>query len=196
LKTVFEHIPMVDTFIYPAYMSTDAKEFNSQYQQFTRKARRTSAVCADQPIVLDPHSYITLYGPVCDSWYLDKVEENDRSIVFKLKYGEISVLFTGDIEHSGEQKLIESYGGEISSHILKVPHHGSGSSSSEAFLDMVQPLYAVISCGKNNFFGHPSRKVIERLDNRGLTTFITHETGHLLMKSNGSEIFWNFSIQP
>ncbi len=194
LKTVFEYIPRVNYFLYPNYLSSDAESFKDWYDKFSRHPKETMGFCAHQPAYLGTTTPIALISPPCDSFYLEQVGENDRSIVFRLSHGNIKVLFTGDAEERQERELIARYPDLLSSHVLKVGHHGSKSSSSDIFLDVVQPVYAVISCGKNNRFGHPSPEVIDRFENRGIQYFITHETGHLLMISDGKSIVWQKTL--
>lgn len=83
---------------------------------------------------------------------------NNQSIVGKLTYGEFSMLFTGDIGRTAEDELYKTYGDELHAVILKAPHHGSQSGSSEDFISVVAPDYVFISAGKGNRFGHPHKK--------------------------------------
>ena len=83
-------------------------------------------------------------------------------MVLKYTYGGTSVLFTGDIGEKDE-KLLLAKESDVSADILKVAHHGSKYSSSEAFLEAVSPEAAVISCGKNNPYGHPHTDTLERI---------------------------------
>ena len=103
--------------------------------------------------------------------------ENDKSLLIRFNYGELSFLFTGDIEHQAEEYIISN---SISSDadVLKVPHHGSSTSGTEDFLEAVSPDYAVISVGKNNY-GHPSDSLIERLNNMGIKVFRTDYNGNI-----------------
>jgi|SRR3989344_2340532 len=89
---------------------------------------------------------------------------NDTGIVSKLVFGSHSFLFTGDITKAVEQKLV-SQGINLRADILKVPHHGSKYSSSEAFLAAVSPVVAVIQVGAKNSYGHPTQEVLSRLGN-------------------------------
>ena len=89
---------------------------------------------------------------------------NDTSIVSKLVFGSHSLLFTGDITKAVEQKLV-SQGVNLRADVLKVPHHGSKYSSSEAFLAAVLPSTAVIQVGSKNSYGHPTQEVLSRLGN-------------------------------
>jgi competence protein ComEC len=81
--------------------------------------------------------------------------ENNHSLVLKLIYGSVSFLFTGDIEQEAEAFLVQT-GRDVSATVLKVPHHGSRTSSSEAFLQAVSPRIAVFSVQRESRFGHPA----------------------------------------
>lgn len=91
---------------------------------------------------------------------------NNNSIVAKLIYKNFSMLLTGDIEEVAENEIIKEYKGKtdlLKATILKVPHHGSKTSSTQEFLEVVNPKFALIGVGKNNTFGHPNDEVIERI---------------------------------
>ena len=90
-------------------------------------------------------------------------DTNNDSVAARLHYGNVSVLLSADMEDEAELRLVDS-GAEISSTVLKAGHHGSGTSSSQAFLDAVGPEIAVISAGLDNQYGHPAPQVLERLD--------------------------------
>lgn len=92
---------------------------------------------------------------------------NDRELVVRVDFGDISVLFPGDIEAESEKYLVDNYCSEINSDIIKVPHHGSRTSSSQAFLNCVSPSVAVISSGINNRYGHPNKEIVERYQQLG-----------------------------
>ena len=90
-------------------------------------------------------------------------DSNNDSVVMRLTYGEVSVLLTADIEREAEDRLVAS-GAELRSTVLKVGHHGSGTSTTERFLDAVDPAIAVVSSGAGNPYGHPAPEVVERLE--------------------------------
>ena len=112
---------------------------------------------------------------------------NENSIVLKLVYGNVSMLFTGDIGQKAEKALVCSWGEMLDSDILKVPHHGSCSSSSEWFLNTVTPETAIISVGKNTFFGHPSDKIINSYKKKNVSVFRTDMNGTVAVFTNGDE---------
>ena len=112
---------------------------------------------------------------------------NDSSLAVKLIYGQTKFLFTGDLEQVAEEKILAS-SVNIAANVLKVGHHGSDTSSSEAFLDKVQPQFAVISVGKDNDFGHPSLRVIKRLERLGAKVLRTDQEGTVRLVSDGAKV--------
>ena len=109
---------------------------------------------------------------------------NNNSLVFKLYYKNLSILFTGDIEEEAESLLINLYREKLKSDILKVGHHGSKTSSTEDFIKYVKPKIALIGVGKNNNFGHPSDEVIKRLNAYGVIVYRTDNMGEIILKIN------------
>lgn len=109
----------------------------------------------------------------------DEVDENERSIVLYTAIGEYKWLFTGDLGEEGEKRLVQHYP-SLSAEILKVGHHGSKNSSSEEFLEKVNPKIAIIQAGKNNRYHHPHQEVIERL--QGISILRTDEQGMITYK--------------
>jgi competence protein ComEC len=111
---------------------------------------------------------------------------NDCSIVARLTYGGQSFLFTGDAEKKAEAEMM-SRGFPVKSSVLKVGHHGSRSSTSPRFLSSVAPKSAVISCGENNRWGHPTEEVMRSLKQRNIEIYQTDLQGTILMVSDGKE---------
>lgn len=112
---------------------------------------------------------------------------NDTGIVSRLVYGKKSFLFAADIPSAVEDTLIKN-NITIASDVLKVPHHGSKYSSSEAFLRAVHPKLAVISVGASNTYGHPTPEVLQRLQEFGITTLRTDWNGDVNILSDGENI--------
>ena len=100
---------------------------------------------------------------------------NETSLVLDISYLDFDMLFTGDIEKEGEQKLTSML--EKQYDVLKVAHHGSKNSTSEEFLDVVNPEMGVISAGKNNSYGHPHKETLKRLEEEGCKVWNTAESG-------------------
>lgn len=115
---------------------------------------------------------------------------NNYSIGIRLLHGENSFLFIGDAEEEAEQDMLFN-GMELSADVLKVAHHGSRSSSSWEFINAVNPTYAVISCGINNAYGHPSAETLNTLRSAGITVYRTDEKGSIVATSDGYGIFFN-----
>ncbi|MBQ9429771.1 MAG: MBL fold metallo-hydrolase [Clostridia bacterium] len=112
---------------------------------------------------------------------------NNSSIVFRLSYGDFSVLFTGDAEKEAETDILRT-AADISADVLKVGHHGSSSSTSEKFLKAVAPKLAVISLAEDNSYGHPHKEVLRRLSKYGVEVLRTDERGSIVLTTNGSQI--------
>lgn len=116
------------------------------------------------------------------------LDMNNNSVVLKITYGEIGLLFTGDIEKEAEAELLR-YGPLLQNTLIKVPHHGSLTSSSSVFLDAVNPQIAVISVGKNNPFRHPSPKIINRYRKKDIKVYRTDTQGAITFSTDGKS-FW------
>lgn len=117
---------------------------------------------------------------------------NNYSVVVKLKYLNNSFLFTGDAETLSENEMINK-GLDLKADVLKVGHHGSSTSTSQAFLDRVNPKYAVVSVGKDNSYGHPNKTVMDRLQSKNIKVYRTDESGTIIATSNGNDITFNAS---
>ncbi len=112
---------------------------------------------------------------------------NNNSAVVNIEYGKFNSIFMGDAEEASEMALIEG-NIKLKSNLLRVGHHGSDTSSTEAFLNRVKPNYSVISVGKDNKYGHPDNKVIKRLENIGSEIFRTDQDGNIKISTDGREI--------
>lgn len=112
---------------------------------------------------------------------------NNYSVVLKVTYGDTSFLFTGDAEKEAENTMLEmNY--DLKSDLLKAGHHGSNTSSTDAFLDRVKPKYVVISSGLDNKYGHPDPEIIESLESRNIAIFRTDIHGSIIASSDGKSI--------
>lgn len=110
---------------------------------------------------------------------------NEGSMILRLDYKQFSMLFTGDLEGTAETGLLGTYG-DID--VLKVAHHGSKYSTSEAFLQEIQPEIGLISCGENNWYGHPHEELLQRLEAANAQVFQTPLHGAVTIRSNGERI--------
>lgn len=112
---------------------------------------------------------------------------NNWSIGLRLVYGENSFVLCGDAEKDAEKDMAES-GFPLKADVLKLSHHGSNTSSYEGFMDQVDPDYGVISCGKNNDYGHPHKEILDMLNKRSIKVLRTDELGTIVAVSDGSKI--------
>ena len=114
---------------------------------------------------------------------------NNQSVVVRLEYGKTSFLFAGDAEEEEEAQMIAQNGAAaIHSDVLKVGHHGSSSSTGDGFLAAVSPSLAVISCGKDNTYGHPHAKTLDKLEEAGVQVLRTDESGTIVLQSDGQTV--------
>ncbi|MCL2576056.1 MAG: DNA internalization-related competence protein ComEC/Rec2 [Defluviitaleaceae bacterium] len=109
--------------------------------------------------------------------------ENNASLVILATHNNHKILLTGDIEAAVEAYISTS--AYINAHIIKIPHHGSRSSSTQPFLNAVNPQFAVISAGRNSMFNHPHTEVINRLDENGINWANTATHGAITVRTNG-----------
>jgi len=119
---------------------------------------------------------------------------NNTSIVFKLSYLDKNLLFMGDAEEELEKYLIVTYGDQLDADVLKLGHHGSDSSSSKNFIKITSPHDAIASCGLNNKFGHPSRRILSRLERIASSTiWRTDLQGDIFLKldADGLKMYTN-----
>lgn len=112
-------------------------------------------------------------------------DANDGSVIAHLVYGETEVMLTGDAPKSVETYLVGLNEANLKSDILKAGHHGSRTSSGENFVHAVAPIYAVISAGKDNSYGHPHKETMDTFTKLGIQTFSTAEEGRVVFESDG-----------
>lgn len=112
-------------------------------------------------------------------------EGNDSSLILYMQARGYAFLFTGDIEEQGERQFVATYGDtEFPPTILKVAHHGSKTSSTEAFLEALQPIFGIAMQGRKNRFNHPSEEVLERFAAQKIPLFTTQERQTITIKIN------------
>lgn len=112
---------------------------------------------------------------------------NEYSNVYRVSYGEVSFLFTGDLVQAQEAALL-GRGNQLQSTVLQVGHHGSDTSSSPAFVAAVRPAWAVFSVGADNSFGHPKPQVVQRFMAAGASVCRTDEDGAVVFRTDGQHI--------
>lgn len=138
---------------------------------------------AGKTILSEESLVISLIAP-CSDEYNDL---NNYSAVVSLTYGKTRFLFTGDAEVQSEEEILAS-GVSLSADVLKLGHHGSSTSSSEAFVKAVNPKWGVISCGEGNSYGHPHAETLARFGALGIELLRTDLMGTIVMTSDGSTV--------
>ncbi|WP_346928476.1 ComEC/Rec2 family competence protein [Clostridium sp.] len=131
----------------------------------------------------------TILAPNSESYE----DMNNCSIVIKLEYGDTSFLFTGDAEAESEREILDKKF-DLKSTVLKVGHHGSHTSTSDEFLNQVNPTYGVIMVGQDNDYGHPRQNVMDKFKNKGVKVYRTDEQGTIIATSDGKEV--KFNVKP
>ncbi|OGN09047.1 MAG: hypothetical protein A3C61_02180 [Candidatus Yanofskybacteria bacterium RIFCSPHIGHO2_02_FULL_39_10] len=111
-------------------------------------------------------------------------ETNNNSVVVMLKYKDLEVLLTGDLETKGERAIMLD-GINIDVDVLKVAHHGSKTSTSEEFISATTPEVAIIQVGAKNRYGHPTQEVLNRLENFGIKYYRNDVDGDIELVSDG-----------
>lgn len=167
-------------------MTADTKVYDDVMQTLKEKGYTSSSPTVGDSCSLGNASF-TILSPAGDY-----ENTNDNSIVIHLTHGDISFLFTGDAEYEAESAMISS-GQPIHADVLKVGHHGSSSSTSEAFLKAVNPFFAVISCGLGNDYGHPHRETLTLLEQAKIPVYRTDEQGTITVTSDGVSLDWKIS---
>ena len=125
-------------------------------------------------------------------------EENHQCSVFMIYYNGWKILVTGDLDQEGEEQMLKVYAGTetLKADILKIGHHGSKSSTCDAFLEEVSPAVAVIQVGESNLYGHPHRKVVEKCQENGIMVVRTDENGAIGFSLEKGKIKIDRMIKP
>jgi competence protein ComEC len=137
-------------------------------------------VAAGQTAQLGPATFVDVLNPSPDT----PTADNDRSVVLRVRHGRFSAVLMGDAGEAVEQRMIAD-GSALPTDVLKVSHHGSRTGTSDAFLAALAPRVAVVSCGRNNRYGHPHPEVIQRLDRHGAEVYRTDRDGGIVIETDG-----------
>lgn len=153
-----------------------------QYKEFCEivKDRKISVVVVKKGDIINIEKDIQVKILFPDNDLISENMLNNNSLVMRFEYKDFKMLFTGDIEAIAEEALLKLYSqGELSANILKVPHHGSKSSSTNDFLEVVGADIALIGVGENNKFGHPNKEVLERIGKSCAEIYRTDKMGEI-----------------
>lgn len=180
LDGVINHME-VSNVLLPDKTST-TKTFSNLIQAIEKKDLEITVPEVGETYKLGDATF-TILGPGKD--YGDDI--NSWSICLRLVFGDTSFVLTGDAEKEAETQML-GYGLPLSADVFKCGHHGSSTSNSESFLRAVSPKYVVISCGKNNDYGHPHRETLETLKKMNLSASRTDMEGSIVFESNGKKV--------
>jgi len=129
---------------------------------------------------------VTAWHPAPADWERQRVR-NDDSLVLEVRWKDVSILLTGDIGRDIERDLVASIP-PSPLRVLKVPHHGSLTSSSRDFVQALAPRVAVFSVGRSNHFGHPAPDVLQRYRDVGAAIFRTDQDGAVMVDTDGTSL--------
>jgi len=168
---------------------------SNTYNKFITLAQTHNLTVAQrgQTFILTETANLTIVNPVQPPEFGD---QNDNSIVTKLQVANTSFLFMGDAEEPAEQSMLVSSVVSIKCDVLKVGHHGSYTATSQAFLDIASPTYAIISAGENNSYGHPHNETIQKLLAEGVTIYGTYISGTITASTDGTTVTFQDNPQP
>lgn len=183
LDYVINHMT-VDQVVMPDVVHT-TKTYEDVLDAISEKGLTITAPKVGDEYRLGPASF-TIIAPGSS----DYEDLNDYSIGIKLTYKNSSFLFAGDAGIRSEEEML-TCGIDLKSDVLKISHHGSEYSSEAAFLDAVQPEYAVISVGKDNDYGHPHTATLQALNDRGIKLYRTDEQSNIVFTTDGITISVN-----
>ncbi len=165
------------------YLDSDNERFQSFLNTASEKEVSVTQAKDGETYSLK-NAIIKVLGPTD----LIEGEDNNNSLVFRLEYKNVSFLFTADAEQMEEQLLLYNHYEELNVDVLKVGHHGSYTAASSAWMKAVDPKYAVISCGKDNSYGHPHEETLQLLQQQGTTVYRTDLQGTIHCSTDGNQI--------
>lgn len=159
-------------------------EKSNEFENIIKKVKQENIniiqVEAGNVIKIDKDTYFKILWPQNNNIITENAL-NNNAIVAKMHYKNFSILFTGDIEEKAELKIVDAYKENLKSTVLKVPHHGSSTSSTKEFIQMVKPRISLIGVGQNNKFGHPSIETIQTLKDYGSMIYRTDLHGEITL---------------
>lgn len=166
-------------------VSKDTKQYKEIKQELKNKKLKNKPLYTGDGLSIGKDVKLQILSPQKNRTYSDT---NEYSIVARLLYKEVSFLFMADATMENEIAIINDFD-DIRADVLKLGHHGSSTSTSDYFLGKVNPSIGVISCGKNNKYGHPHKEVMNLLEKYNIMIFRTDEQGSIVLKSDGYKIY-------
>lgn len=159
------------------------KSFDHMMSEIEDKKLTTTIIQGGMSITFSEEIRLDFLSPNRETY----LNPNNYSPIIRLVVGQTAFLFTADAEEIVEQEVLR-LGIPLEADVLKVPHHGSKTSSSIQFLEKVSPRYGVITSGLRNDHNLPSPEILERYVSLGITTLLTEEIGSVVFGSNGKEV--------
>jgi len=187
-----DHIGAMDTVIkkynigefYAPKKMTTTKTFENMVNALKSKNIKINTAAAGVNLDLGKNVKCEMIAPNAAN-YGDNL--NNYSAVVKITYGNSKFLFMGDAEKLNEKEILnKNY--DVTCDVLKLGHHGSSSSSSKAFLDKASPKIAIISCGKNNDYGHPHKETLAEMKKKNIQVYRTDIDSTITLISDGNKI--------
>ena len=181
-------VKCLDNFEVEHVLGSDYVHTSELFNTFMNTAT-AHAIIVEYPSVGDTYEFgtgsFTVMAP-------DGISQNsnDNSVVIRLVNGNNSFMFMGDAEETSEQDMI-STGMNVDCDVLSLGHHGSASSTTWDLLEASTPSWAVISCGQDNSYGHPSAETMGKLKDMDIPVFRTDDQGTIIALSDGNVISWN-----
>lgn len=172
----------VKCFVMP-YITAPDEAYRNVYERAAAHAKSMGTMSAGE-MLIDDGLQVKCLHPSQDYVY---ASANDYSLVFQITYGQFDMITTGDLESSGEMS-IQNHFDLKQVEVLKCGHHGSSTSSGEPWLAALQPDIALISCGRDNRYGHPHEETLERLEKSGTKVFRTDESGAIEIKVRNGKV--------
>lgn len=183
-------VPVLERYQVEAVILREVEHSSDVYEYWLQLLKAEGATVyrgeAGLHVTLDEGLEMVVLHPGAELVSGTEADSNNNSVVTRLTYGQVSVLLPGDIEAEVEHWLVEE-GAPLGSTVLKAAHHGSCSSTTQEFLEAVDPEVVVVSVGADNRFGHPCTGVLERLE--GLSVYRTDEHGVVEVITDGAQVW-------
>lgn len=187
MASVVEAVDFTD--IYMPNAASNSKSFEKLLDAVDKRGVNAIEAKAGMSIKLDSAVDVEILAPISKKYD----NTNDYSIVIRVTYGDVSVLFMGDAEKLVEKQILDK-GEEVSADVIKLGHHGSSTSSDEDFIKAVSPIVAIASCSEDNTYGHPHKETVELMEELGITMLRTYETGDIIMETDGSKLSFSDNV--
>lgn len=181
LQNVIENIP-VENILMPK-VTANTKVFENLLDIISDKGLKITLAKSGDNYELDG-SKLIIIAPNSEEYS----NLNNYSVGIQLVFGQVGFVFTGDAEVPSEKEIVERFGSGLRADVLKLGHHGSNTSSTEDFLNAVNPKHAIVSTGDKNSYDHPHKEVLERLKKMGVEIYRTDLLGHIVVTSDGEDL--------